>query len=226
MPAAQPASTLSQPLELLFDSVSHGKVTITSVALAEITGAYLQKLAMLHEPDPNRLAAYAELGAKLVHLKSQALLPSESADEPSGLTELNLQLKQYLDVKARAESLRQRLSQSSYTRPQPRRRTTRPAPGLITPISLNQLEDAWRSVQNRQPHQWHAAPATPRLSHHEAKTIVQAALDATPVPLRQLFTSHPRPEEIIAIFLAVLELVKAGKLQVVAGRASWELARV
>ncbi|HEY6736950.1 MAG TPA: segregation/condensation protein A [Candidatus Saccharimonadia bacterium] len=221
LPVTSPESNIPPPLELLYESVKRGAVELSTVSLAEITSRYLAKLAELHEPDPQKLAVFVELGARLIFLKSQALLPADLSEAPAGLDELNLELHNYLQVQAQADALRQLQGQTSWPRPhQPTRRQPRGPVTLATPATpadqpldhqLTALTAAWAALQSRQPQRLDGA-VTPPLSLTDAMAHIQHQLTAGRASLAALLTSQQPRHEVIVRFLAVLELLKRGEI--------------
>ena len=63
------------PLDLLLHLVEREELDITTVALAQITDQYLVYLAELERQQVGELAEFLVVAAKLLLIKSQALLP-------------------------------------------------------------------------------------------------------------------------------------------------------
>jgi segregation and condensation protein A len=77
------------PLDLLLSLIEERKLNITEIALAEVTEQFLQYLKALEQIDPTVLADYLAIAAKLLVIKSKAILPTleleEAEDEDSAL---------------------------------------------------------------------------------------------------------------------------------------------
>src|SRR5512137_1310390 len=63
------------PLDLLLDLIEHAELDITSLALAQVTDQYLDYLEQIAERDPAEVSAFLVIAARLVQIKSAALLP-------------------------------------------------------------------------------------------------------------------------------------------------------
>jgi segregation and condensation protein A len=63
------------PLDLLLHLIEREELDITQVSLAQITNQYLEHLAQLSERDPDNLADFLVVAAKLLLIKSRVLLP-------------------------------------------------------------------------------------------------------------------------------------------------------
>ncbi|MCL5009156.1 MAG: segregation/condensation protein A [Patescibacteria group bacterium] len=64
------------PLDLLLSLIEDRKLDITTIALAEVTEQFLQYIKQLESLDPTVLADFLSIAAKLLVIKSKAILPS------------------------------------------------------------------------------------------------------------------------------------------------------
>ena len=64
------------PLDLLLSLIEERKLDITTIALAEVTEQFLQYIKQLESLDPTVLADFLSIAAKLLVIKSKAILPS------------------------------------------------------------------------------------------------------------------------------------------------------
>jgi segregation and condensation protein A len=99
------------PLDLLLHLIEREELDITRVSLAQITNQYLEYLAHLSERDPDSLADFLVVAAKLLLIKSRVLLPQppasiSSEDEDVG-QDLIQQLIEYKRFKEAAGWLKQ-----------------------------------------------------------------------------------------------------------------------
>jgi segregation and condensation protein A len=63
------------PLDLLLHLIEREELDITRVSLAQVTNQYLEYLARISERDPDNLAGFLVVAAKLLLIKSRVLLP-------------------------------------------------------------------------------------------------------------------------------------------------------
>jgi segregation and condensation protein A len=72
------------PLDLLLQLIEHAELDITSLALAQVTDQYLAYLRAMQETDQNaaEVSGFLVIAARLVQIKSNALLPRPSYDAP------------------------------------------------------------------------------------------------------------------------------------------------
>ena len=68
-------SVYEGPLDLLLDLIEHAELDITSVSLATVTDQYLASLKNLEQINADEISAFLVIAAKLLQIKSEALLP-------------------------------------------------------------------------------------------------------------------------------------------------------
>jgi len=106
------------PLDLLLDLIERAELDITAVSLAAVTEQYLDYLHHLEETNPDEISAFLVIAAKLVQIKSEALLPRppvrEHGEEDVGAL-LVEQLKLYKRFKEIANFLGEREAQNLRT---------------------------------------------------------------------------------------------------------------
>src|SRR5512146_1204345 len=73
----------SGPLDLLLDLIERAELDITTLALAQVTDQYLDYLEQVADRDPAEVSAFLVIAARLVQIKSSALLPRPPAIEPT-----------------------------------------------------------------------------------------------------------------------------------------------
>jgi segregation and condensation protein A len=71
------------PLDLLLHLIEREELDITQVSLAQVTNQYLEYLARLGERNPDNLADFLVIAAKLLLIKSRVLLPQPPPPPPS-----------------------------------------------------------------------------------------------------------------------------------------------
>lgn len=102
------------PLSLLLDLIEQNKLDITEVSLSEVTDQYLVKLdERRHELGGEELADFLLIAAKLLLIKSRALLPCEGLEE-DGLS-LEDQLKMYKAFRDATKVVAQIIKQKNFS---------------------------------------------------------------------------------------------------------------
>lgn len=112
--------TFEGPLDLLLRLIEREELDVTSVALAHVADQYLARVRAMDAPDPASLSAFLVVAARLLLLKSRALLPRPSTandQEPDddGDT-LVRQLQEYQRFRQLAAMLRRHEGRRMYVR--------------------------------------------------------------------------------------------------------------
>ena len=113
-----PGFDFEGPLDLLLQLIERKELPITGIALSSIAEEYVSYINGLNEINPAELAEFLVIAARLLLIKSQALLPlpparneSDAIQAPSAAEELLAQLREYKQVKDNAAWLRDRQEQ-------------------------------------------------------------------------------------------------------------------
>jgi segregation and condensation protein A len=106
------------PLDLLLRLIEHAELDITAVALAQVTDQYLTHIRQLENGRPDEISAFLVIAAKLIQIKSEALLPRPpvrevSEDDPA--ENLARQLRIYKRFKELANLLEDRDAKGLHT---------------------------------------------------------------------------------------------------------------
>src|SRR5690606_2936891 len=102
----------SGPLDLLLDLIQKAELDITKLALAQVTDQFLAYIDAHRDLEADYISEFLIIAAKLVQIKSEALLPRPPAredDEEDPGEALAYQLQMYKKVKDTAHWLGQRL---------------------------------------------------------------------------------------------------------------------
>jgi segregation and condensation protein A len=202
------------PLALLLHLIEKQELDITKVSLAKVTDQYLEYIGQLEHLSADILADFLVVAAKLLLIKSRALLPSAPVEEePEDVgDDLVQRLREYKEVKEAAQHLREREDRGlrAYLRVAPRPRLERNLE--LEDVSLEALVSALREALILQPPPAQAdhvvSPITISISD-VIERIESLLLKDSRFSFNRLLRSAGSRTEIIVSFLAVLELVKA-----------------
>ena len=207
------------PIELLLHLIERQELDITEVSLVAITDQYLRAIEALQEIEPEALADFLVVAARLLYIKSRGLLPQpEVEEEEEKQSEALLQqLLDYRRFKAAADELRLRASIGLRTNvrlapPQMERRLD------LTDLTIERLaaaaQRAMRNVASS------VAPPSVRAYPITVAEQMAAILDRIRnqagiegggdryLSFRALLSQSRSRLEIVITFLAVLELIK------------------
>jgi len=211
------------PLDLLLYLIRRQNLDILDIPLAEITRQYMQYIELMQELQLELAGEYLVMAATLAEIKSRMLLPrpklaEDSEEDPRA--ELVRRLQEYERFKRAAEQIDElpRLERDVWgvSAELRERRVVRALPQ----IALQELLIAFKEVVARSEMFAHHHIQRERLSVGERMSDILAALGAGGfVPFMQLF----RPEEgrmgVTVTFVALLELMREGLIDIVQAQA-------
>ena len=108
------------PLDVLLNLIERERLDISELSLVAVTDGFLAYIQGLQDPPAALLAEFAGIAARLLVLKSRALLPKPPVEEEEpDVGDLAEQLRQYQRAKAAARHLREieALGQRTFARP-------------------------------------------------------------------------------------------------------------
>ena len=106
------------PLDLLLDLISKSELDITRLSLAKVTDQYLAHLEIIQQTSAVEVSGFLVIAAKLIQIKSEALLPrppgrEEGEEDPA--ESLARQLRLYSKFKQTAKWLQSREAEGLHT---------------------------------------------------------------------------------------------------------------
>jgi segregation and condensation protein A len=209
-------SVFEGPLELLLALAEREEVDIFQVSLSRVTDAYLVEIAQREVPNPEEMAEFLWMAARLLLLKSIRLLPGEApTEEETDLLgweeEVRKRLDEYRAYKEMAEGLMHRAEQETFSFPPPARPIE--AAGQEEPLEIGLLVVAFNSVLARIPPR--PLVVTGRTWTLEEKLdLITRRLREGPIELLQLILESEDRLEAVVTFVAVLELLRRSLISV------------
>jgi len=204
------------PLELLLALVEREELDIFQVSLAKVTDAYLAEIAAREVADPQEMAEFLWMAARLLLLKSIRLLPGEvPTDEETDLLgweeEVRQRLEEYRVYKEMAGELMERAKQDSFSFPPPARPVE--AGGQEEPLEVGLLLVAFNSVLARIPPR--PLVVTGRTwTLQEKLDMLTIRLRHGPIELVELILESEDRLEAVVTFVAVLELLRRSLVRI------------
>src|SRR6266581_9074323 len=204
------------PLELLLALAEREEVDIFQVSLAKVSDAYLLEIAAREVPDPQEMADFLWMAARLLLLKSIRLLPGEQpTDDETELLgweeEVRKRLEEYRVYKEMAAGLMERAEQESFAFPPPPRQVD--SEGQEEPLEVELLVLAFNSVLARIPPR--PLVVTGRTWTLEEKVeLIARRLREGPIELLELILESEDRLEAVVTFVAVLELLRRSVISV------------
>ena len=209
------------PLDLLLHLIEKQELEITKVSLAAVTDQYLEYIQRLERITAENLVEFLVVAAKLLLIKSRALLPvppTEEGEEEEDLgEELAEQLREYKRFKELAQQLGEMEAEGlrAYLRVAALPRLERELD--LTGISLDDLLAAVQEALSLQPESSPVAQVVTPLVVTVAEKIERISTllrEQSSFSFHRMLQRARSRAEIIVTFLALLELIKAGRARV------------
>jgi segregation and condensation protein A len=202
------------PLDLLLRLIEHAELDITAVSLAMVTDQYLTYIRQLENAHAEEISAFLVIAAKLIQIKSEALLPRppvREAGEEDPAENLARQLRIYKRFKEIANELEQRDLQGLHTYLR-----LAPPPKVegrldLSEITLMDLLEAAQStfLQEKEKQSLETVISAPRVTIRQKIAYISDALSRDKnSSFKILVGSESTRLEVVVTFLALLELIK------------------
>jgi segregation and condensation protein A len=207
-------SVYEGPLDLLLDLIERAELDITSVSLASVTDQYLEYIQGLDQMNADEISAFLVIAAKLLQIKSEALLPRPPA-RPTGEEDASRSLVDQLKLYKRFKEIggwmnaRQQANLRTYLRVAP---PPKVEPKLdLSNITLEKLvaaaAQAFANEREKQP--LGAIIAPPRVTIREKIDLIARVMkEVEQSSFRALLKPGASRLEVVVTFLAMLELIK------------------
>lgn len=202
------------PLDLLLQLIEREELDITKVALSQVTDQYLAHVRTLEHHNLQDIADFLIIAARLILIKSEALLPRPPERKPGEEDpgeELARQLILYKKYKELSEMLRHREDEGLRTY---LRTAAPPKADPKLDVSNLSIEDLWKAV-NRALALLPEGPSVsdvvvpPKITiRDKIRRIQQRLRGEGRVRFFDLLVEAQSRVEIMVTFLAILELVK------------------
>ena len=204
------------PLELLLALVAKHKMDLHNIPILELIDQYTRTVEQA-DPDPETASAFIEMAAHLVEMKSYLLLPRSEEGERMK-QEFTGQLIEYDQCRRMSAALRA-AAEASPTFVRPPLRLERDETYALNHLP-QVLADCWESLMGRAPVRRMPTQAVfeplvtaPQVSvSSRVVYILRRMLGGTVAKMEQLFSRSQSRSTNVATFLALLELVRGGRI--------------
>lgn len=214
-------SNFEGPLDLLLQLIERAEMDITNVSLALVTDQYLDYLDKLPERHLEDLANFVTIAARLLQIKSEALLPRPPVREPGEddpAEALARQLILYRRFKQIASVLREREAEGLRTYLRVATPQSIDLKADLTGIDLQSLRNAMLEAlahaQSQPPLDTVVAPPKVRI-RDKIRLILQALRKSGRANFNTLLRRSKTRLEVVVSFLAILELIKLDRIEAV-----------
>lgn len=220
------------PLDLLLHLIDKNKIDIYDIPIVEITNQYMEYIQAMEKEDLNVMSEFLLMAATLLDIKCRMLLPkeiNEEGQEEDPRQELVEQLLQYKMYKYMAYELRDRQVEGEraiYREPDiPEEVQEYVEPvnleELLGDLTLAKLNRIFRDVMRRQDKK--IDPIRSGFGKIEKEEVSlpekldyveEYAVNHSVFSFRQLLKKQGSKVQLVVTFLAVLELMKTGKIKI------------
>ena len=220
------------PLDLLLHLIDKNKIDIYDIPIVEITNQYMEYIREMEKQDLNVMSEFLLMAATLLDIKCRMLLPkevNEEGEEEDPRAELVEQLLQYKMYKYMSYELKDRQVEGErllYREPQ----IPDEVMNYVEPVDLDRLLDGltlqklniiFKEVIRKQSYK--IDPVRSRFGKIEKEEVTlpekldyveEYAREHRIFSFRNLLTRQSSKIQIIVTFLAILELMKTGKIRI------------
>lgn len=208
------------PLDLLWALIKKSKIDIIDVSLSSITEQYIAYLKVLEQMNVSLATEFIVMASELLYYKSKCLLPSaEIEDEfftPPLPPELVQKLLEYKKYQLAASLLYKKYEEQADSYPRDNLPQELPENEEFTSVTLFDLLNAFAEIleANTEPEEkeiiFDEILVSDRINY-----ILSLLRNKEEVIFQQIFQKNPSKAELVATFLAILELTKIRKIKLI-----------
>ena len=226
--------TFEGPLDLLLTLIQRRDLDITTVSLVAVADQYLEAVHADDSLDTGALAEFVSIGAKLLQLKSRALLPGrdeeeEEAEEEDPGEELVALLLEDQRYREAADALGERMESGWRTYPRGAPPPDPPEGNALAGVTLDALYAVMMEMLERMPEEPDGTVERSHVSLADQIAMLEGRLRGRgrgrSFSFRQVIESCTSRVELVVTFIALLELLKRGACEVEQSQA-WGDIRV
>jgi segregation and condensation protein A len=213
------------PLDLLLTLISNAKIDIHDIFVSQITEQYLETMSLVDELDMDSASEFLQMAATLLEIKSRAMLPKppkpEDPDELTPEEALIKQLEEYRQFKEVSSRMKQLEEEARALLTKLPEEYPLPPPNIeITGLTLDKLIKAYRRVLERAERAEAADAMASREIRRDSFTIagcmarISRSVRRGGCKFSELFGEDYTKQEVVTMFMALLELIKLYRLHV------------
>ena len=228
MPMTFQLKDFDGPLDLLLHLITKAQVDIKDIFVSEITDQYIESVRNAPDLNMDDATDFLVMAATLLEIKSRAMLPRPprlEEDEEDPEQALIRRLEEYKRFRETAAAMQQfeRAAQDVFTK-LPEEYPLPPQETELVGLTLQGLTEAFARIWACKP----AAEDTPEVNHYAPRdirrdehtvqecmlTLLHGIRRRGSMRFEDAFSDAPTREEVVTLFLAMLELLKLGEMHV------------
>ncbi|MBE5768107.1 MAG: segregation/condensation protein A [Clostridiales bacterium] len=216
------------PLDLLLFLINKEKVDIKDVFISQITDQYIESVRNAPDLDMDDATDFLVMAATLLEIKSRAMLPKppqldENEEDPEQA--LIRRLEEYKRFRETAQAMKEfeHAASELFTK-LPEEYPLPPQETELVGLTLQGLTDAFLRIWSRKPaldENDEGNRYAPRDIHRDEHTVQECMLTLLKgirhqgrMRFDEAFSACPTREEVVTLFLALLELLKLGETHI------------
>ncbi len=209
------------PMDLLLFLISKHKLNINDIEIFILVEQYTDYVRQMEEADMDVASEFIEMAARLVYIKTVSLLPVHEEESEKLREELSGELIEYAKCKEAANRLSESTAGFDYFErapmPLPKDESYRRVHS-VQELFSHYLDALSRGKKLPPPIESFGEIISKKIVSVQSRIsyIVKTLKKGKRSRLRQIYSSSKSVSELVATFLAVLELVKENKLSVAA----------
>jgi len=207
------------PVDLRIHLIKKNEVDIYDIPISLVTDQYLKYIDWMKSMNIDIAGDFLVMAATLTHIKSKMLLPArEDEEEDDPRIEITRPLLEYLQMKSAAERLSERdiLGENTFSRTLDKKDLPIDNEERVIKVGLFELMDAFQKLLERIPASQQIDLTTDRISVKDRiNELIDIFEKEGSVTFDQLFDENFTKGELVATFLAILEMVKLALVSIV-----------
>ncbi len=209
------------PLDLLLHLITKNKVSIYDIPIVEITDQYMEAIQGIEESQLDNTSEFLVLAAQLLYIKSKLLLPKDEEEEEEDPREdLAQRLLEYQRYKEASKELRKSEFWSQYMFFKGSEKIDFPIPPYSKHHETQELIDAFNSILQRKIRKekpkkraFAGIVGREKVSVEDmVEKVCKMLSKRERLPFKSIFRKNDSKPEMIATFLALLEMIKLSKI--------------
>ena len=210
------------PLDLLLTLIKKNKVSIWDIPIVEITEQYLEAISGIEKTMLDNTGEFIILASQLLYIKSKMLLPKdEEEDEEDPREELAQRLYEYKKIKEASHEMRKTEFSSKHMVFRSEEPIKFPIPEYNIDHTIDELIDAFdmimaRRIRHQKPEKraFYGIVGRELVSVDDMVAKIENILSSMrKVDFSSLFKAEDSRPEMIATFMALLEMIKLNRIR-------------
>lgn len=210
------------PLDLLLHLIGKAKIELKDIFVSEITQQYIEAVASAEDFNMEEASEFIAMAATLVEIKSRSILPKKRDDDEEDPEQaLILRLEEYKRFKESAQQMASfEQSARAVFGKLPEEYPLPPPSYEIDGLTLEALWQALWRIAQRKPKETQEVEYRARDIRRDNYTVeacmelIEGRLKKGQCFFGEVLSQAPDREEVVTLFIALLEMMKLGKAHI------------